>query len=186
MSEKEAKRFSTAVKEDGVLDLDIGPNSKMFSKFHEALAHKIWLIGIETEFEGEMIDLSHFEFMMASLQMPKDVNRYHLKQFYASMWPYIKKVINSYKSLDQGFDTIVVEQERVLKNYGLQNMELKLMKDFYDDLPNEYRMKFKYYKERHEKKMAELTEKAIQKEKDFRENLDSKQAQKTLERKFKI
>lgn len=180
----EAKRFNTAVNESDKTYFDVGGGSEMFRRFNEALTQKIWLTGKEVEFEGEMIDMNHFEFMMACLKLPPEVNRYHLQQFYASLWPYIKKIVNSYKSLDTAFALIVNDQEEVLKNYANQNLELDISKRFFKTLPNEYRMKFKKFKEAEEERIEKAKEAAIEREKAFREKIVAKKEKKDLERKY--
>lgn len=183
---KEAKRFDSAVKKQEGSKLDISANSKMFKDFRYALDNKVWLRSEPIQFEGEMIDMAQFEFMMATLKLPQSVNRYDLQQFYASLWPYIKKIIDSYESLDQGFETIVFDQQEVLNKYAEQSLELKLYKKFYKDLPNEYRMKFKKYKQEHEERIEEQKKEALEREEKFRADKLSKQEQKALERKFGV
>lgn len=183
---KEAKRFNSAVKKQEGSKFDTSVDSQMFKDFMYALENKVWLRSEPIEFEGEMIDMAQFEFMMACLTFPNDVNRYHLQQFYASMWPYVKKIIDSYESLDNAFNLIEQDQIEVLNKYANQNMELQLYKKFYKDLPNEYRMKFKRYKEKHEKEIAEKMEEAKAREDAFMKNHEDAKSKKELERRFKV
>lgn len=182
----EAKRFDSAVQKRGGSNLDLSADSEMFTRFREALDNKIFLTGEEKLFEGEMVDMAHFEFMMACLKLPDDVNRYHLQQFYASLWPYIKKVMDTFRSLDNAFEVIVADQEVVLKKHAENHLDLQLYKKFFKDLPNEYRMKFKKYREEHVAEIERQKEAAIEREKKFRTDQLSAKEKKALERKFKV
>lgn len=180
----EAKRFDTAVNESDKTYFDVGGGSEMFRRFNEALTQKIWLIGKEVDFEGEKVDMNHFEFMMACLKLPTEVNRYHLQQFYANLWPYIKKIVNSYKSLDSAFELIVNDQQTVLKKYADQNLELDIYKRFFKTLPNEHRMKFKSFRKAEQERIDKAMELAVAREEAFKNTVTVKKNKKDLERKY--
>lgn len=187
MKDNEAKRFdSTVVKQKGSnLDSVTNANSDRFKDFMYALENKVWLRSEPVEFEGEMIDMAQFEFFLAAVNFG-EANRYDMQRFYATMWPWIEKIILSYESLDRAFNVIEQDQIEVLNKYAKQNMELKLYKEFFKTLPNEIRTQFHHLRDAHEKEMQEKIEEAKEREKEFMDNYNDKKSKKALEKKFSI
>lgn len=183
---KDVSRFDKTMNRKEGSILDVAANSEMFSRFNDALTFKLWLLGDKVEFEGEMIDMTHFEFMLASLKMPQEVNRYHLKQFYASLWPYIQKIVDNYKSLDVGFETIVKDQDLVMKKHADQHLELSCYKDFIALLPTEHTINFKAYLKQRVSEINQLKRVAIAREEKFIAKQKKTQKKKTFERVIKI
>ena len=184
---KEAKRFNTAVKKQtgSTFDVPTSANSDRFNDFRYALENKVWLRSEPVEFEGEMVDMAQFEFMMACLNLG-NVNRYDLQRFYASLWPYIEKIVLSYESLDNAFNTLEQDQIEVLNKYAKQNMELKLYKNFFKTLPNDIRTHFHHIRDQHNEDMEAKIKEAQEREKEFMNNYEDKKAKKALERKFRV
>jgi len=106
-----------------------------------AKAKKQWLTGEPTKIEGQEVDFSHFDFILAIIQFSKMDMTSDLKmlqRFWITLYPYIENLLYYLNRYEQQFKDIVEMEGQTLRTYALQNLELKCYRKFFEDELRKY------------------------------------------------
>lgn len=89
--------------------------SKM-KRYQYAMEKKAILLDKEDE---DGIDYTHMDFVLSVAKFPEGLTNYRaIKFFWKQLWPYLKKLMDSYENFYERFRTMIDEQEEVLRNHA--------------------------------------------------------------------
>lgn len=172
--------------------LDMVTGGKTETLWKEAMANTQFLEGEEIQVaNGTMVDFSHFDLMIATTQfLPEDMtsDMKMLKAFWVTLYPFVKRLKNYAHHFQKKYRELAYDQDKTLKNYANQNLELKIYKKFMTEKVHEpVREQFKVFydemKAISDAQVAEMAKQEAKRQKKHKkklEKIDEKNRQTTL------
>lgn len=155
------------------------------SLWKEAVANNQFLEGKEIQVNnGTMVDFSHFDLIVSITQfLPQDMTSdlKMLKCFWVSLYPFVRQLKAFAQHYQRIYREIAHDQNKTLKNYANQNLEIKCYKKFMDDRYPEMAEEFEAF-HTEEKRKSDLEIERIKKVEERRMKKQEKHAVKVAEK----
>lgn len=150
----------------------------------QAYAHRQWITGDPITLpSGDKVDMAMFDMIVATMHLQQSDMRSMLtllQKFWAELYPYAENLVNHLNHYKVKFKELYGVEERTLRNYALQNLELQcrqlFMKEAAErtkkgetfDLEEEFQ---KFHKDFKAKSDAEIAKMKKQEDKRIEEDL---------------
>jgi len=198
MTPEEEKELNVLIKKrsDSILD-SISEETEALWK--QAKANTQILTGEERVYEGQKVDFSMLDFLLATIKFtPQDMTSdlLMLTKFWSEFYPYLKKLQTGYSHYRGKLRESYASENHTLYGYANQNLELQCFKLFLKELDEEtpgLAQRFdKFHKDHKEKSDAEIAKirkqekKRVKKEQGKIKHLQAIEKQKAFESKLRI
>jgi hypothetical protein len=120
-------------RQNDVLDSLNEDTERLWKLCHEQV---LWLEGDPKEVEGREVDYSMFDFVIATTNfraMDKVSYLGMMQRFWWTLYPHIKKLNEGLKNYETQFKTVMGIEDRALKGYADQHLELACYRLFLEE-----------------------------------------------------
>lgn len=170
---REAREFDVLIKKRQSAVID-SLNDETEELWKQAYTHRQWIAGEPITLpNGDKVDMAMFDMIVATMHLQQSDMRSMLtllQKFWGELYPYVENLLNHLNHYKVKFKELYGVEERTLRNFALQNLELQcrqlFMKEAAErtkkgetfDLEEEFQQFHKEFKEKSDAEIAKIKE----------------------------